>query len=108
MARPRAASKRKPALKPITFVPVEQVFSPQVQVRATRDLNGWADRRKRIKWFIPGGTVGYLDAEKAREFHIKGYVEIVDGDVGQPASEDEVAEVMSTVTTIGLGPPNGA
>ena len=96
MARPRV-------VQPITFVPVEQVFQPQVQVRATRDLNGWADRHKRIKWHIPSGRVGCMDADKAREFSIKGYVEILDGDIGQPASEDEIAEVMSTVTVIGLG-----
>ena len=95
MARPRV-------VQPITFVPVEQVFKPQVRVRATRDLNGWADRHKRVKWHIPSGRVGCLDADKAREFQIKGYVEILDGEV-KPASEGEIAEVMSTVTIIGLG-----
>jgi hypothetical protein len=99
MARPRA-------VQPITFVPVEQVFQPQVQVRARNDINGWADKHKRIKWHIPAGAVGCLDQDKAREFAIKGYVEIIDGTV-KPASEDEIAEVMSTVTVIGLGPSNG-
>ena len=90
--------------QPVTFVPVERVFKPQVRVRATRDLNGWADRRKKIKWHIPAGRVGCIDEDKAREFSIKGYVEILDGTV-KPASDDEIAEVMSTVTTISLGLP---
>lgn len=93
---------RRRQLDPITFVPVERVFKPQVKVRATRDLNGWADRARRVKWNIPAGRIGCIDADKAREFQIKGYVEILDGDV-KPASEDEIAEVLSTVTTISLG-----
>jgi len=96
------ARSRKPTIQPVTFVPVEQVFQPQVEVRSKVDLSGWADRRKKVKWNIPAGSVGCLDADKAREFSIKGYVEILNGDV-KPASEDEVAEVMSTVTVIGLG-----
>ena len=98
---PKARSK--PRIQPVTFVPVEQVFQPQVEVRSKVDLNGWADRRKKVKWNIPAGSVGCLDADKAREFQIKGYVEVLNGDVGPPASEDEIAEVMSTVTVIGLG-----
>jgi len=104
MARPRtAAKKRAPRFKPITFVPVEQVFQPQVEVRAKHDLNGWADREKRIKWSIPAASVGCLDQDKAREFSVKGYVEILNGDV-KPVSEDEAPEILSTVTVIGLGP----
>jgi hypothetical protein len=93
---------RKPPFKPITFIAVERVFKAQVKVRATRDLNGWADREKRVKWQLGHGRVGYLDEDKAREFAIKGYVEILDGTI-KPYSEDEAAEVLSTTTTIGLG-----
>lgn len=89
-------------LDPVQFVPVEKVFKPQVRVRALNDLNGWADRKKRVKWHIGAGRIGCLDEDKAREFAIKGYVEILDGTV-KPASDDEIAEVMSTVTTISLG-----
>jgi hypothetical protein len=89
-------------VQPVTFVPVEQVFKPQVKVRATRDLNGWADRHRRVKWNIPAGRIGMIDEDKAREFSIKGYVEIVAGEV-KPASEDEKAEILSTVTNISLG-----
>ena len=87
---------------PITFVPVEQVFKPQVKVRATRDMSGWADREKRIKWHIPIGRIGCLDADVAREFHAKGFVQIIEGEV-EPVSEDEKAELLSQVSTIGLG-----
>lgn len=101
MARPRTSP-----LEPIKFVPVEKVFKAQVKVRATRDLNGWADRSKRVKWNIPAGRIGCLDEDKAREFHAKGYVQILDGEV-KPVSEDEAAEMLSTVTTLTLGGPNG-
>ena len=94
--------RRRRRLEPVTFVPVERVFAPQVKVRATRDLNGWADKTKRVKWHIPHGRVGCIDADKAREFQAKGYVEILDGAV-KPVSEDEAAEFMSTVTTLSLG-----
>jgi hypothetical protein len=102
MARPRT----KPVVKPVTFVPVEKVFKAQVKVRAKHDLNGWADRTKQVKWHIPAGRIGCLDEDKAREFHTKGYVEILDGSFKQ-VSEDEAAEMLSTVTTLSLGGPSG-
>jgi hypothetical protein len=105
MARPRNKE-----IEPIRFVPVEQVFKPQVKVRATRDLSGWVDRGKksgrRVKWEIPHGRIGCLDEDKAREFMAKGFVEIIDGTI-KPVSEGEAEEFLSTVTTISLGDPNG-
>lgn len=94
--------RRRRALQPVTFVTVERAFKPQVKVRATRDLNGWADRDRKVKWSISHGRVGCIDADRAREFEAKGYVEILDGTV-KPVSADELAEMQSTVTTIGLG-----
>ena len=94
--------RRRERAIPLTFVPVERVFKHQVRVRATRDLNGWADRRKRVKWHIAHGSIGYLDEDKAREFQIKGYVEILAGEV-KPVSPAEAEEFLSTVTTISLG-----
>lgn len=93
---------RREKLRPVKFVPAEQVFKPQVKVQATRDINGWADRKKKVKWAIPAGSVCYIDSDKAREFQIKGYVRILDGTV-EAASDDEVAEILSTVTTLNLG-----
>lgn len=93
---------RRRKLEPVRFVPVERAFKAQVKVRATRDISGWADRRQRVKWSIGKGRIGCLDADVAREFQIKGYVEILDGQI-RPASDDEIAEVLSTVTTISLG-----
>jgi len=95
-------SPRRRELEPITFVSVERVFQPQVKVRATRDLNGWADRQKRVKWHIGSGRIGYLDSDVARQFQVKGYVQILEGDV-KPVSDDERAEILSTMTVIGLG-----
>lgn len=101
----KRAPRRKPE-RPIKFITVEQAFSPQVKVCATRDLNGWADRQRRIKWSIAKGAVGCMDEEHAREFAIKGYVQILDGTI-KPYSEDEAAEILSTVTTLTLGDANG-
>lgn len=98
--------RRRRKLEPIRFVPVERVFKPQVKVRATRDINGWADRDHRVKWHIAKGRVGCLDEPVAREFEVKGYVEILDGRV-RPVSEDEAAEFLSTVTVLNLGASNG-
>lgn len=107
MAAKRAAKKE---LEPVRFVTVEQVFQPQVKVMATRDLSGWADRGdksgKRVKWHIGIGRVGHLDADVAREFNAKGFVEILEGEV-KPVSEAEMAEFLSQVTTISVGGPNG-
>lgn len=91
---------------PITFVPVEQVFKPQVKVRATRDMSGWADRGKRVKWSIPQGRIGCLDEDKAREFQAKGFVEILEGEI-RPVSEAEREEFLSQVHVIGLGGSSG-
>ena len=97
---PRA---RKPELKPVKFVAVERAFKPMVKVRATRDTSGWVNRERRTKWSMRMGQVCYLDAEHAREFQIKGYVEILEGgEQIKPVSEDEAADILSNVTVIGL------
>lgn len=92
-------NRRRQREIPISFVPVERVFQPQVRVRSLVDLSGWASRDRRVKWSISAGRIGCLDADKAREFQTKGYVELLDGEV-KPVSEDEAAEFLSTVTTI--------
>lgn len=98
--------RRRRELEPIRFVPVERVFKPQVKVRATRDLSGWVDRGKksgkRVKWAIPAGRIGCMDEDHAREYAVKGYVEILDGTI-KPVSEGEAAEMLASVTTISLG-----
>lgn len=100
MSPPR--KKRAPRVQPVRFIPVERVFKPQIKVRALHTLNGWVDRRKKIKWEIHAGQVGCVDEDKAREWVAKGYAEILDGTI-KPISEDEAAEYLSQVTTIGLG-----
>lgn len=88
--------------QPVTFLPVEQVFSPQVKVRATRDINGWADRKRKQKWSIAAHSVVYLDHDTARAFQVKGYVEVLDGTI-EPVSEGEAAHILSSVTNLSLG-----
>jgi len=99
-------ARRRRRLEQVRFVPVERAFKPQVKVRATRDLSGWANEDRRIKWHIGAGKIGCMDADAAREFQVKGFVEIIEGDV-KPVSEDEAAEFLSQVTVIGLGGSSG-
>ena len=99
--------RKKKNIDPVEFVPIQEVFKPQVEVRATRDINGWVDRGKssgkKIKWSIKSGDIGYLDIDTARQFEVKGYVEITHGkDLIPPVSDDERAEILSTMTVIGV------
>lgn len=94
--------RRRRKLEPVRFVPVSKAFEPQVRVQAVRDLNGWVDRERRVKWQIGRHQIGFLNEAKAREFETKGFVRILNGDV-TPVSEDEAAEMLSTSTTITLG-----
>lgn len=87
---------------PVRFVSVSEAFEPQIRVQALRDLNGWVDEGRGVKWHIGKHQLGMLNERKAREFEVKGYVRILDGSV-EPVSEDEAAEILSTVTTITLG-----
>lgn len=98
--------RRRERLEPVTFVPVDRAFRPQVKVRSLRDLSGWASRRQRVKWHIGAGRIGCMDEDKAREFATKGYVEILDGRV-KPVSEAEAEEFLSTVTVLNIGASNG-
>jgi hypothetical protein len=94
--------RRRKQLEPIQFVPVSKAFDPQIKVRALRDLNGWVNEDRRVKWSIGRNQIGFLNESKAREFEVKGYIEIITGKV-IPVSEDEAAEMLSTVTTISMG-----
>jgi hypothetical protein len=94
-------SLRRRKVRPITFVPAEQVFKPQRMVRMTKDVNGYVAPGDRRKWELSYGREYAIDEDKAREFVIKGYCVPVDWEV--VASEDERAEILSNVTIIGLG-----
>jgi len=93
---------RRRRLQPVTFVPVEQAFKPQIKVQALVDLNGWVDRDRKVKFHIAKGSIGCIDADAAREFKAKGYVEIIEGQVA-PVSQDELDQLLSTKVTISLG-----
>lgn len=93
---------RKVQAPVVKFVAVERAFKPQIKVRATRDLNGWANRERGVKWSIGAGRIGCIDEDKAREFAAKGFVEIIEGNV-KPCSEDELAEYASQVTVVSIG-----
>ncbi len=90
--------QRKRAMTAITFQPVQ--WTPQVQVKFTRDVNGWLDRDRRIKWHFAAGSTHMVDEQHATEFIVKGYAT---GDLPRSVSEDEKAEIRSVITVIGLG-----
>lgn len=94
--------QRRRRLQPVTFVAVEQAFKPQIKVRALSDLNGWVDRDRRVKFHIGKGQIGFMDADRAREFKAKGYLEIVEGQVA-PVSQTELDDLLSNRITISLG-----
>jgi hypothetical protein len=97
---PDAKTRRRQhnELNPITFKPV--TWQPQVQVTFTRDVNGWLDRDKRIKWHFPAGTTHMVDEQHAVEFIVKGYAT---GTLPRTVSDDEQAEIRSVITIIGMG-----
>lgn len=90
--------QRKEALQPITFQPAN--WQPQVKVTFTRDVNGWLNRDKRIKWHFAAGSSHMVDEQHAVEFIVKGYAT---GDLPRSVSEDEKAELRSVITVIGMG-----
>ena len=95
-----AAIKRRQhkELYPVEFQPVN--WQPQVEVTFTRDVNGWLDVDKRIKWHFAAGSTHMVDEQHAVEFIVKGYAK---GDLPREVSADERDEIRSVMTTIGLG-----
>jgi hypothetical protein len=90
--------KKKP-IEAVTFIDASKYFTPQVPIKMTRDVSGWADRRKLQKFAMGAGKTYYVDVETATEFISKGYAE---GQVPRAVSEDEQAEWMAQMTTIGV------
>lgn len=82
------------------FQPVN--WEPQVEVTFTRDVTGWLDRDRGIKWQFGAGQTVMIDEQHAVEFIVKGYAK---GTLPRNVSDDERAELRSVMTTIGLGQP---
>lgn len=83
---------------PVTFAAVD--WQPQVQVTFTKDVTGWLNRDRRIKWHFAAGSTHMVDEQHAVEFITKGYAT---GQLPRKVSDDEKAEIRSVMTTIGLG-----
>jgi hypothetical protein len=90
--------QRRRAMTPVTFQPVH--WQPQVRVKFTRDVNGWLDRDRSIKWHFAAGSTHMIDEQHATEFIVKGYAT---GELPRFVSADEQAEIRSVMTIIGLG-----
>lgn len=89
--------QRKELLKPVRFEPVN--WKPQVEVTFTRDVNGWLDHDRSVKWHFAAGSTHMVDEQHAIEFITKGYAT---GTLPRSVSDDEAAEIRSSMTTIGL------
>lgn len=92
---------RRRRLDRAEWVTAEAAFKPQRMVRMKQDVSGWVSPEIRKRWSLSYGKEYAIDEDKAREFVIKGYAIPVGWEVD--ASDDERAEVLSTVTRIGLG-----
>ena len=87
-----------------TFVAPEDAFQAQTQVTMLRDVNGWLDRKKGLKWSLQKGHTYLVDEAKAAEFITKGYA---NGELPREVSDDEAAEWRAQMTTISLEAPSG-
>lgn len=92
--------QRREVLKPVTLQAVN--WQPQVAVKFTRDVTGWVDRDKGLKWMFKAGTTHLVDEQHAIEFIVKGYAT---GTLPRHVSSDERAEIRSVMTTIGMSNP---
>jgi hypothetical protein len=90
--------QRKQALKPVTLQPVN--WQPQVRVTFTRDVCGWLDREQGLKFQFGAGKTYLIDEQHAVEFLTKGYCT---GELPRAVSDDEAAEIRSSMVTIGMG-----
>jgi hypothetical protein len=84
-------------LYPVRFETVD--WRPQVAVKFTRDVTGWIDQTKRIRFHFSAGRTYHVDEQHAVEFIVKGYAT---GELPRSVSDDERAELRSNMTTIGL------
>jgi hypothetical protein len=94
----RIRRRQHSELYPVTFAAVD--WQPQVEVRFTRDINGWLDRDRSVKWHFSAGSTHMVDEQHAVEFIAKGYAT---GTLPRHVSDDEHAEIRSVMTNIGLG-----
>jgi hypothetical protein len=90
--------QRKETLKPVTLQAVS--WQPQVQVTFNRDVCGWISREQGLKFQFAAGKTYLIDEQHAIEFIVKGYCA---GELPRPVSDDEAADIRSSMVTIGLG-----
>ena len=96
-------AKERRRLTPITFQPVN--WQPQVEVTFNRDVNGWLDHDRSIKFHFAAGSTHMIDAEHAIEFVCKGYAT---GKLPRRVSQDEIDEYRSQVTVLSLASHDAA
>lgn len=95
-------AKRKARFKPVVFTPVENVFKPQHRIEMLKDVSGWVnnDKSTGTKWHMQFGKVYFVDSETADSFIVKGYAK---GELSRHYSDDEMAQIKSSVANIGMG-----
>jgi hypothetical protein len=108
-----ASDTPESSIIPVTFVPIEKVLVPQVEVIALSDISGWVTddgkigpkylAKKGNRIHLRAGEKYTVDEPTARAWIAKGYVTPTE-DLKKPLSEDEIAELRSDLTVVGLEP----
>lgn len=101
--RRRMRKEAIPSGEPI-WLPPEKVFKPSRAIKMTRTVTGHLgnDKRSGKKWQLDYGKTYFVDTEVADQFIIKGHAI---GELSRDYSEDEMVEIRSTMTNIGLPAP---
>lgn len=100
LTRRRRKLKYNAGKEPL-WVPPEKMFKAQRAITMTRTVTGHAhnDKRSGAKWQLDYGKTYYVDTDLADQYIIKGYAT---GELSRDFSDDEVLQIRSTMTNIGL------
>lgn len=98
----RQLGRRGPAWRaPERFVTAAQVWEPQAKILMTRDVTGYAGKKRdNVKYHLKSGEVYYVDVDTAAQFITKGYAV---GELPRKVSDDEAAEWRAQMTVIRPG-----
>lgn len=90
--------------RPVTFAAVSDAFKPEVTIRFKKDVSGWVNRDRKIRFHFNAGRTYMVDRETAVQMIVKGYAT---GELPRQVSDDERADIRSAMSTISLGGDDG-
>lgn len=95
----RIRRQQRKRFRSVRFVPVTQAFKPQIEVTFIKDVSGWVDHDRGLRYSFAAGRSYMVDEDTAVNFIVKGYAS---GELPRPVSDDEKAEIRSVMTTVGV------